>query len=102
MEDKLCDLLTDEGISYERQVSTGWGRADVVTDDTVYEVKLDLTQSVLFKAIGQVTLYAAALKKPRRVIWGRMPDSDTMETLRVLAHSQGIRINVFPRGRSDA
>lgn len=96
MELRLCRILDSEGIAYERQVRTPAGVADVVTSQTVYEVKLDLTRSALFKAVGQVTLYAAALKRPRRVIIGRVNDGDAFEPLRTLVHSLGIRINVFP------
>lgn len=100
-EEMLCYLLESEGISYRRQVRTGCGIADVVTADTVYEVKLELTRPVLFKALGQVTMYAAALRKPRRVIFGRQPDSDDFEELRRIVHLTGVRINAFPSKRDE-
>ena len=79
IEDALCRRLDRAGIVYQRRVRTSCGIADVVTDTTVYEVKNLLTHDVLFKAFGQVTLYAAALTKPHRVIVGRRyPTQDAM------------------------
>lgn len=65
LETKLCRALRARGIHYDRQVRTAFGRADVVTQDTVFEVKLHLTRSTVFAAVGQVTMYAAALNRTR-------------------------------------
>lgn len=71
LEAHLVSRLVRLGIRpVDRQVRTGAGIADVVTPDTVYEVKLYLTRVSLFQAVGQVSVYAACLGKPRRVIAG--------------------------------
>jgi hypothetical protein len=63
----------------EHQVRTAAGIADVVTPDTVYEVKLRLTRVSLFQAVGQVSVYARELERPRRVIAGRWtPETDSL------------------------
>lgn len=96
MVDLYCRMLESEGIPYQREVKNACGRADIVTADTVYEVKLDLTRPVLFKAMGQVTMYAAALGKPRRVVIGRALDSDEFEQWRAVVRRTGVLLNVTP------
>ncbi|MBD2681577.1 hypothetical protein H6G98_28575 [Nostoc sp. FACHB-857] len=44
-------------IEVERQVSCQAGIADVVTRNAIYEIKLHLNKTEVFKAIGQVLLY---------------------------------------------
>jgi hypothetical protein len=62
-----------------QQVRCRAGIADVVTPDTVYEVKLWLTRVSLFQAVGQVSVYARELERPRRVIVGqRAPDTERL------------------------
>lgn len=71
LEEAYARQLTREGTAnVERQVRVTGGVADIVTDDAVIEVKLWLTRSALFSAVGQVTVYATALEKPRRVVMG--------------------------------
>jgi hypothetical protein len=63
----------------QRQVKCRAGIADVVTPDTVYEVKLSLTRVSLFQAVGQVSVYARELERPKRVIVGQWtPDTDRL------------------------
>jgi hypothetical protein len=93
IEEAWCRLLDSQGIAYRRQVQTSCGVADIVTDDTVYEVKLELNRHSLFKAAGQVTLYAAALRKPRRMIVGYGIDADWYERMRAVVYAAGIFVN---------
>lgn len=80
---------SDENV--ERQVRIpGVGIADIVTDDAVIEVKLWLTRSALFSAVGQVTVYAAALSKPRRVVFGY--DAGTPQTLIDAIRATGVEV----------
>lgn len=95
IEDLLCRWLERGGISYERQVATPCGIADVVTENTVYEVKNLLTREMLFKAFGQVTLYADALGKPRRVIVGYR--TKTTAALCEAIRRLGVEIRFAPR-----
>lgn len=89
----LAKRLEAAGETVGRQVRTPWGRADIVTADTVYEVKLRLTRVSLFQAVGQVMVYAAGLKKPKRVIYGqRTSETDSLvEGVRSL----GIEVEVW-------
>jgi hypothetical protein len=93
IEDRWCRYLDSQGVAYRRQVTTPCGRADIVTEEAVYEVKLLLTRGALFKAVGQVTLYAAALNKRRRVIVGVAIDADWFEAIRGVLWSHGIFVN---------
>lgn len=63
--DEVClrfDLLN---ISYQREVWTPFGYADIVTDDELIEVKY--WQSIK-DSIGQVICYNSYLKKPKKSI----------------------------------
>lgn len=94
LETLLCRKLDSVGIDYDRRVINSCGYADVVTADTVYEIKNILTHDTLFKAFGQVTLYATALGKPRRVIVGRRAKGN--EAMEAVIRSLGVEINVYP------
>lgn len=74
----------------QRQVHCQAGIADIVTADTVYEIKLDLSRSSLFSAIGQVSVYARELERPNRVIVGRQ----TPETGRLIESVRKLGIKV--------
>lgn len=91
LETTLADRLRALGIRpVDRQVRTRSGIADVVTSDTVYEVKLHLTRVALFQAVGQVSVYARELERPRRVIVGQQ----THETDRLAAAIRKLGIEV--------
>lgn len=94
LESRLCRTLDENGISWERQVRTECGIADVVTDEAVYEVKLVLDRSSLFKAYGQVTVYAEALGKKRRVIVGYPVRG--LDAMVGAIERLGVEINVVP------
>jgi hypothetical protein len=65
--------------SFGGRFGTAAGIADIVTDDAVIEVKLNLTRAALFSAVGQVTVYAAELGRPRRVVFGyRVPGTEKL------------------------
>lgn len=74
----------------DEQVRCRAGIADVVTADTVYEVKLSLTRVSLFQAVGQVSVYARELERPNRVIVGQW----TSETDRLAASIRKLGIQV--------
>ena len=75
IEGDVIARLRDAGLHARRQVRVPSGIADIVTATAVYEVKLWLTRDSLFRAIGQVTLYAAELGGDRqRVIIGQRTD----------------------------
>lgn len=94
LEQKLVETLEKRGVEYQRQVRTVCGIADVVTDDTVYEVKVALTLDILFKAVGQVSMYAEALGRNRRVIAGHRVKG--MDDVYAVVRRLGVEINVVP------
>jgi len=57
MEYHYCARLDELGIEYARQVSVGHGRIDVLTSDTIIELKYGSGRSVIFEAIGQLIYY---------------------------------------------
>jgi len=61
MERVVQERLTDTLNDYEEFVRLNCGIADVVTYDTIYEVKVKLTQSLAQKAVGQLLLYQGSL-----------------------------------------
>ena len=73
IEDGLCEHLESQGIPFQRQVPCEIGIADVVTDSTVYELKLSVAGSAIFAAIGQVLAYKAAFGLRRAVILAVRP-----------------------------
>jgi hypothetical protein len=91
LENTLAYRLKAQGIRpVDRQVRTSAGIADVVTSDTVYEVKLWLTRVSLFQAVGQVSVYARELERPNRVIVGQW----TAEADRLAASIRKLGIQV--------
>jgi hypothetical protein len=91
IEANIARRLRAQGIGpVDTQVRTAAGIADIVTPDTVYEIKLSLTRVSLFQAVGQVSLYARELERPRRIIIGAW----TPETDRLAAHIRKLGIEV--------
>jgi hypothetical protein len=90
LEADFFDRIISAGFQAQRQVTTRFGRADIVTDNYVFEIKLDLTRVAIFQAIGQATAYAHALGKPRIGIGGRA----TAETGRLLPALKELGIKV--------
>ena len=64
LEDRLTDHLTRLSILPKRQLRIACGIIDVLTDNTIYELKSVLTNSVLLGGVGQLLIYNQAL--PRR------------------------------------
>lgn len=61
----LCESLREINYNVRRQVKCSGGKADIVTDDYVIEVKRELNNNSIKGAMGQVLLYADELhKKP--------------------------------------
>lgn len=70
--------LRQQGVSVEREVVCGNGiRADLVTPDTVIEVKKYLNRSALYQAHGQGAAYQKLLKKPKLLIIGLAPVTES-------------------------
>jgi Holliday junction resolvase-like predicted endonuclease len=94
IEASIVRRLKAQGIKpVEQQVRTLAGIADIVTADTVYEVKLELSRVSLFQAVGQVSVYARELERQHRVIVGQW----TKETDRLAASVRklGIRVEAW-------
>lgn len=61
LEDLICESLQFEGACLERQVYCLAGFADIVTSDTIYELKVTLTRANMFRSVGQVNCYRQCL-----------------------------------------
>lgn len=57
IESVLCFMLDELQVTYERQVKSDFGRPDVVTQSTIFEVKRTLTNHHLKHAVGQLSVY---------------------------------------------
>lgn len=68
IESILCEELERKGLSFERQVRTRVGIADVVTADTIFEVKKSLTRTILFHAMGQLYTYKGVINSEAKLI----------------------------------
>ena len=70
--------LKQQGVAFEREVACGNGiRADLVTADTVIEIKRRLNRGTLYQAYGQGVAYQTLLKKPKLLIIGLAPSSES-------------------------
>jgi hypothetical protein len=86
----IARTLKAQGHDVATQVWTPSGVADVVTEDMVIEVKLWLSRVSMFQAVGQVSVYAAELGRPKRAIVGQA----TRETASLLAGVRRLGIMV--------
>ncbi|WNZ22841.1 hypothetical protein HJG54_08210 [Leptolyngbya sp. NK1-12] len=70
--------LKQQGISFEREVVCGNGvRADLVTPDMVIEIKKYLNRGAMYQAHGQGVAYQKLLNKPKLLIIGLAPPSES-------------------------
>lgn len=83
----ICKLLSKKGISFERQVIIPYGLVDIVTKDTIYEVKLHLDRESVLKGIGQLIVYSESLPGRRLVLVGQRSDGVILEDI---AYKYGI------------
>lgn len=89
--------LKQQGISTEREVTCGNGvRADLVTPDTVIEIKKQLNRGSIYQAYGQGVAYQNLLKKPKLMIIGFAPASETryQEAQRIAENVQTENVQV--------
>ena len=92
-EDALVAELTEAGVAVMRQVRVATGVIDVLTPDTIYEVKTFLTRESIFEAIGQLMIYQAGRGDGpplRLVVYGRA----TRETAFLVPVLAGIGVEV--------
>lgn len=78
-EDALVALLAAQDVAVLRQVRVPTGVIDVLTPDTLYEVKTWLTRDSIFEGLGQLLVYQAGRGEGaplRLVLFGR----ETRET----------------------
>ncbi|MFM7425607.1 MAG: hypothetical protein ACKO7W_11545 [Elainella sp.] len=79
IQDHIYQKLLQWGESAQLEVSVPGGRADIVTSDTVYEVKRELDREAIYQAAGQGSGYAGHLGKPNIVVIGLAPSSSKRE-----------------------
>jgi hypothetical protein len=56
---------------YQEYVRTKYGIIDVLTGDSLYELKIDITNSTIQKPVGQVILYSFDMPNINKVIVAR-------------------------------
>jgi len=69
VEEDIVEYLKAKGHrNVQRQYDYGIGFADIVSDDCIYEVKLELSHGSLCQAIGQVLLYRCWDSNPEKPV----------------------------------
>lgn len=92
LEDEVCNFLKKAGQRPKRQVRLMSGRADIVTDTTVYELKDVLSRDKLFQAIGQVLIYRQEISPNHKAVVVGRPDSENVRDIVALARQLGVEI----------
>ncbi|MCU0548689.1 MAG: hypothetical protein MUC48_05010 [Leptolyngbya sp. Prado105] len=77
LQDYCLAVLKSKGIAAESEVWVGKLRADIVTADSVYELKKVLDRTSIYQALGQATAYNRVLKRKYIRIVGQAPISPT-------------------------
>ncbi len=67
-ESRLCEILRENNVAFDRQVWCPSGRIDVVTMTSIIEIKVALDRSDAFSAIGQVLTYRATFDRSRAAV----------------------------------
>jgi hypothetical protein len=92
-EDALAARLVAHGVPVLRQVRVATGVIDVLTPDTLYEVKTWLTRDSVFEGLGQLMVYQAGRGDGaplRLVLYGR----ETRETAPMIPVLAGLGVEV--------
>lgn len=92
LQHQIVTRLRLQGHNPKMEVSCGVGRADIVTDDAVFEVKCTLTRSEMLKAIHQVKRYRDVLDPDKRaIVIGKESTEDVNDLIR-FAQSEGVEV----------
>jgi|GEM_PF-1391685 len=96
LQDYCCNVLDYKGIPYRSEVvvSESDGRADIVTDDAVIELKKTLTRDSINSAVGQALSYNATLQREKVIILGCKPN--TLEALNSAETAIRLHTNAHP------
>jgi hypothetical protein len=93
----LVEQFAQQGMLVDRAVPCAIGEADLVTRmrDIVYEVKVNLTRSSLFQAVGQVLLYRLCINPDARAVIIGHSTNDTQALMPYIA-ALGIEVILLP------
>jgi hypothetical protein len=93
----FCEHLAAIGIDYQTEVHCGFGRADIVTPEAIYEVKFPISRTNFFHAVGQVVLYRAGINPDARaVILTVHPEGDDFQMFIDAAEKAGVEVELWP------
>jgi hypothetical protein len=53
---------------YQEYVKTKYGIIDVLTDSSIYEMKVEINNSTIHKPVGQILLYSTEMKNRDKII----------------------------------
>ena len=70
LESDIVKYLQVSGLKPERQVHCDFGIIDILTKESIYEVKKSLNRSSIIKGIGQLLLYSSVYKDRKLVLIG--------------------------------
>ncbi len=89
---QITTRLRLQGYNPKMEVSCSTGRADIVTDDAVFEVKHLLTRDELSRAIRQVKRYRDAIDPCKRAIVIGKESTEDIDDLIRFAQSEGVEV----------
>ncbi len=97
IEDALANDLRNLGCTVKQQVSCANGRADIVTNEAIYEIKAFLTRDRIYRAIGQLFSYQMNINPSAHLfIVGCKPKNRGEQKIEAsLATSLGIEVVVW-------
>lgn len=78
---------------FQEYVKTKYGIIDILTDNAIYEVKVDINNSSIHKPIGQVLLYSTEMQNRAKVIVAR--SIKISEHIRQSINNMGIQLLEF-------
>lgn len=73
------------------------GRADIVTDEAVYEVELTLTRAKRFEAIGQVLIYRQSINPDLKAIVIGCRSRENIEAIIENAKAIGVEVQTWDK-----
>jgi hypothetical protein len=92
LEQEVFDYLKSIGQHPRRQVRLPSGRADIVTEAAVYELKDRLTREKLFSAIGQVLIYRQEIDADLAAVVVGRPSNQYTENIVAMAAEMNIEV----------
>lgn len=98
LQEKFCSYLESQKVSYQQKVVCSFGIADIVTEDSIFEVKREITKYTLKVAVSQLLAYSSCIGgKKNLYIVGEINDKEYRDYAQY-AKDHLIRMIIFNDG----